>query len=86
MNLDDFIVQCDHLHDTPSREDGCPQDLEEDLRIAGCDQIEAAADILELSDAVISTARVIFHRFFCGRSFIKEPTMVSDVHYISYFH
>ncbi len=31
MNLDDFIVQEDQLCNTPSREDGCPQDLEEDL-------------------------------------------------------
>ncbi len=77
MNLDDFIVQEEQLCNTPSREDGCPQDLEEDLRIAGCDQIETAGKLLELSQVVISTARVIFHRFFCGRSFIKIPIMVS---------
>lgn len=77
MNLDDFVIPEDKLFDTPSREDGCSKELEVDLRTAGCDQIQLTGRILKLPQASVSTAQVIFQRFFYVRSFVKFSLMVS---------
>ncbi len=86
MNLDNFIIPEDKLFDTPSREDGCPKELEVDLRTAGCDQIQLAGRILKLPQASVSTAQVIFQRFFYVRSFVKFSLMVSFVLFIIYIY
>ncbi|KAJ6488605.1 cyclin-like protein [Mycena vitilis] len=49
---------------TPSREDGIPQDLEEDLRAYGCKLIHQAGILLRQKQVAVATAQILFHRFW----------------------
>ena len=77
LHKDNVMIPQERLRSTPSSEDGCPEDLEMDLRIAGCDQILKAGLMLELPQVAMSTAQVLFHRFFYARSFVKHSLLVS---------
>ncbi|KAJ7043209.1 cyclin-like protein [Mycena alexandri] len=49
---------------TPSREDGIPQDLEDDLRAYGCKLIHQAGILLRQKQVAVATAQILFHRFW----------------------
>ncbi|KAJ7445731.1 cyclin-like protein [Mycena galericulata] len=49
---------------TPSREDGIPEDLEEDLRAYGCKLIHQAGILLRQKQVAVATAQILFHRFW----------------------
>jgi len=49
---------------TPSRRDGVPLSLEEELCVFGCQQIQQAGTLLRLPQAAMSIAQVLFRRFW----------------------
>ncbi|KAJ7273224.1 cyclin-like protein [Mycena rebaudengoi] len=49
---------------TPSREDGVPEDLEEDLRAYGCKLVHQAGILLRQKQVAVATAQILFHRFW----------------------
>ncbi|KAJ7168231.1 cyclin-like protein [Mycena crocata] len=49
---------------TPSREDGIPQDLEEDLRAYGCKLVHQAGILLKQKQVAVATAQILFQRFW----------------------
>lgn len=55
----DEQIQC-----TPSKRDGIPTDVEEEVRVYACRQIQQAGILLRLPQAAMATAQVILHRFW----------------------
>ncbi|CDZ97871.1 Cyclin L [Phaffia rhodozyma] len=49
---------------TPSREDGIPQDLEDDLRTYGAQLIQEAGRLAKLPQVAMATAQILFQRFW----------------------
>ncbi|UZJ53932.1 hypothetical protein CBS101457_003252 [Exobasidium rhododendri] len=47
-----------------SRQDGVPADLEDELRVYGCQLIQQAGILLELPQVTMATAQVLFQRFW----------------------
>lgn len=66
---------------TPSRVDGVPPRLEEQLRVYGCQRIQQAGILLRLPQVTMSTAQMLFQRFWyvsSMRSFsVKDMVMGS---------
>ncbi|KAI0797862.1 cyclin-like protein [Abortiporus biennis] len=52
------------IEKTPSREDGIPQNLEEDLRAYGCKLISQAGILLKQKQVAVATAQILFQRFW----------------------
>ena len=77
LSQDNCIIPNERLRNTPSAKDGCPHDLEVDLRIVGCEHIQTAGALLRLPQVAMSTAQVLFQRFFYSKSVIKYNMMVS---------
>lgn len=77
LSLDNCIIPNERLRNTPSSKDGCPHDLEVDLRIVGCEHIQTAGTLLRLPQVAMATAQVLFQRFFYSKSLIKYNMMVS---------
>ena len=77
MNRNKFVLTDEMFDNTPSRKDGCPVDLEVDLRNAGCDQIQVAGEMLNIPHTVRATAQVLFQKFYYVQSFLKFSVLVS---------
>ena len=73
----DHIIPEERLQNSPSRKDGCPCELEVELRILGCEVIQTTGKLLDLPQVAMSTAQVLFQRFFYARSFVKYSMTVS---------
>ncbi|KAF8660537.1 hypothetical protein HU200_057641 [Digitaria exilis] len=69
--IDTFYLTDEQLLDSPSRKDGIDEDTETALRVYGCDLIQESGILLRLPQAVMATAQVLFHRFYCKRSFVR---------------
>ncbi|KAJ6767889.1 CYCLIN [Salix koriyanagi] len=54
-----------------SRKDGIDEATETTLRIYGCDLIQESGILLKLPQAVMATGQVLFHRFYCKKSFAR---------------
>uniref|UniRef100_A0A8C2KXE0 Cyclin L1 n=1 Tax=Cyprinus carpio TaxID=7962 RepID=A0A8C2KXE0_CYPCA len=52
--------------------DGLDCETETDLRILGCELIQAAGILLRLPQVAMATGQVLFQRFFYSKSFIKH--------------
>ncbi|CAM8941686.1 unnamed protein product [Rhodiola kirilowii] len=59
------------MEETPSRKDGIDNETETTLRIYGCDLIQESGILLRLPQAVMATGQVLFHRFYCNKSFAR---------------
>ncbi|KAL9689400.1 hypothetical protein QQ045_009785 [Rhodiola kirilowii] len=68
---DDFYLTNEQLEETPSRKDGIDNETETTLRIYGCDLIQESGILLRLPQAVMATGQVLFHRFYCKKSFAR---------------
>ena len=77
LTLDNCIVPNERLYNTPSSKDGCPHDLEVQLRIVGCEYIQTAGVLLCLPQVAMATAQVLFQRFFYSKSLVKYNMTVS---------
>ncbi|KAJ4818379.1 Cyclin family protein [Rhynchospora pubera] len=69
--IDTFYLTDEQLKDSPSRKDGIDEETETTLRIYGCDLIQESGILLRLPQVVMATGQVLFHRFFCKKSFAK---------------
>ncbi|ERN16839.1 cyclin-L1-1 isoform X2 [Amborella trichopoda] len=67
--IDTFYVTEEQLRNSPSRKDGIDEQTETTLRIYGCDLIQESGILLRLPQAVMATGQVLFHRFYCKKSF-----------------
>ncbi|WVZ87204.1 hypothetical protein U9M48_033883 [Paspalum notatum var. saurae] len=69
--IDTFYLTDEQLRDSPSRKDGIDEATETALRVYGCDLIQESGILLKLPQAVMATAQVLFHRFYCKKSFVR---------------
>ncbi|GAB2293247.1 Cyclin-L1-1 [Dionaea muscipula] len=69
--IDTFYLTDEQLKDSPSRKDGIVEETETTLRIYGCDLIQECGILLKLPQAVMATGQVLFHRFYCKKSFAR---------------
>ncbi|GMP60650.1 hypothetical protein CsSME_00023419 [Camellia sinensis var. sinensis] len=69
--IDTFYLTDEQLQNSPSRKDGINEATETTLRIYGCDLIQESGILLKLPQAVMATGQVLFHRFYCKKSFAR---------------
>lgn len=69
--IDTFYLTDEQLQNSPSRKDGIDELTETTLRIYGCDLIQESGILLRLPQAVMGTGQVLFHRFYCKKSFAR---------------
>lgn len=69
--IDTFYLTDEELNNSPSRKDGIDEATEVNLRIYGCDLIQECGILLKLPQAVMASGQVLFHRFYCKKSFAK---------------
>ncbi|KAK3011145.1 hypothetical protein RJ639_011089, partial [Escallonia herrerae] len=69
--IDTFYLTDEQLQNSPSRKDGIDEATETALRIYGCDLIQESGILLKLPQAVMATGQVLFHRFYCKKSFLR---------------
>ncbi|XP_010914382.1 cyclin-L1-1 isoform X2 [Elaeis guineensis] len=69
--IDTFYLTDEQLNKSPSRKDGIDEATETTLRIYGCDLIQESGILLRLPQAVMATGQVLFHRFYCKKSFAR---------------
>ncbi|CAE7189338.1 unnamed protein product [Rhizoctonia solani] len=65
------------ISQTPSRSDGIPKEIEEGLRAYGCKLIQQAGLLLKQNQVAMSTAQILFQRFWYVTSF--KQFSVSDI-------
>lgn len=58
------LATLEQIENTPSRQDGIPAELEEDLRIYGCKLISEAGVLLNQKQVAVATAQILFQRFW----------------------
>ncbi|KAJ4467472.1 cyclin-L1 [Lentinula edodes] len=58
------LASLSQIEKTPSRADGIPEDLEEDLRAYGCKLIHEAGILLKQKQVAVATAQILFQRFW----------------------
>ncbi|KAG8932167.1 hypothetical protein FRC02_001584 [Tulasnella sp. 418] len=58
------LASLSQISKSPSREDGIPQEMEEDLRAYGCKLIQQAGILLKQNQVAMATAQVLFQRFW----------------------
>jgi hypothetical protein len=71
-----FQVTDDQLQQSPSRDAGFDEQAETYLRLYGCELIQEAGILLRLPQVVMATGQVLFHRFYCKKSFKECPLEV----------
>ncbi|XP_022972920.1 cyclin-L1-1-like isoform X2 [Cucurbita maxima] len=69
--IDTFYLTDEQLTNSPSRKNGIDEATETSLRIYGCDLIQEAGILLKLPQAVMATGQVLFHHFYCKKSFAR---------------
>ncbi|GJU93344.1 cyclin-L1-1-like protein isoform X1 [Tanacetum coccineum] len=69
--IDTFYLTDEQLQETPSRKDGIDEATETTLRIYGCDLIQESGILLKVPQQVMATGQVLFHRFYCKKSFVR---------------
>ncbi|OQR66849.1 cyclin-L2-like, partial [Tropilaelaps mercedesae] len=72
-----WIYSSEQLASTPSLQDGLDVELEADLRFIGCELIQQASGLLRLSHAVVTTAQMLFHRFYVRQSFFVHSFKIA---------
>ncbi|KAF9612877.1 hypothetical protein IFM89_004293 [Coptis chinensis] len=69
--IDTFYMTDEQLKNSPSRKDGIDESTETTLRIYGCVLIQESGILVKLIQSVMATAQVLFHRFYCKKSFAR---------------
>ncbi|QCE07383.1 cyclin T [Vigna unguiculata] len=69
--IDTFYLTDEQLANSPSRKDGIDEATETTLRIYGCDLVQESGILLRLPQSVMATGQVLFHRFYCKKSFAR---------------
>ncbi|XP_069774304.1 cyclin-L2-like isoform X5 [Narcine bancroftii] len=73
LTLENCLISEEKLSLTASVSDGLDPQVETDLRIVGCELIQAAGILLKLPQVAMATGQVLFQRFFYSKSFVKHP-------------
>ncbi|KAF8606462.1 cyclin-like protein [Ceratobasidium sp. AG-I] len=71
------LASLSQITQTPSRADGIPDDVEEGMRAYGCKMIQQAGLLLKQNQVAMSTAQILFQRFWYVTSF--KQFSVSDI-------
>ncbi|KAF5391767.1 hypothetical protein D9757_001777 [Collybiopsis confluens] len=58
------LASLSQISQSPSRADGIPDDLEEDLRAYGCKLIHEAGVLLKQKQVAVATAQILYQRFW----------------------
>ncbi|TCD60921.1 hypothetical protein EIP91_009294 [Steccherinum ochraceum] len=58
------LASLEQIEKSPSRQDGIPAELEEDLRAFGCKLIHQAGVLLKQKQVAVATAQILFQRFW----------------------
>ncbi|XWS56466.1 hypothetical protein CRYUN_Cryun09bG0087700 [Craigia yunnanensis] len=85
--IDNFYLTDEQLKNSPSRKDGLDEATETTLRIYGCDLIQESRILLKLPQAVMAAGQVLFHRFYCKKSFARfdvKPNFFVVFHRMEY--
>ncbi|KYQ92932.1 cyclin [Tieghemostelium lacteum] len=61
----------DEIKNSTSRKDGISVEIEDNLRRYGAEIIQEGGILLQIPQATIASAQIIFHRFYCRNSFKK---------------
>lgn len=69
--VDTFYLTDEELRNSPSVKDGIDEVTEVKLRIYGCQLIQETGILLKLPQVVMATGQVLFHRFYCKKSFVE---------------
>jgi len=77
MSLLNPLASAAQASHSPSRADGIPRALEDELRVWGCRLIQDAGTLLRLPQAVMASAQLLFQRFWYVSSFRDFSTRVS---------
>ncbi|KAM3824175.1 cyclin-L2 isoform 2-T2 [Vipera latastei] len=72
LTLDNCLLPEETLRFTPSRSNGLDAETEAQLRITGCELVQAAGILLRLPQVAMATGQVLFQRFFYTKSFVKH--------------
>ncbi|XP_074831488.1 cyclin-L2 isoform X1 [Natator depressus] len=86
ITLENCLLPDDALRFTPSMGSGLDPDTETQLRVTGCELIQAAGILLRLPQVAMATGQVLFQRFFYTKSFVKhsmEHVSMACVHLAS---
>lgn len=71
-----FILSATEVEQSPSRRDGVSKEIENQLRLYGCELIQEGGCLLRKPQVVMATGQVLFHRFFCKQSMVKFSVKV----------
>lgn len=86
LSLENCILPAEQLCRTPSTEHGLSLETEEQLRIRGCEMIQAAGILLRLPQVAMATGQILFQRFYYCKSFVRhcaETVAMACVHLAS---
>ncbi|XP_048375035.1 cyclin-L2 isoform X1 [Sphaerodactylus townsendi] len=86
ITLENCLLPDDALRFTPSMGSGLEAETEAQLRVTGCELIQAAGILLRLPQVAMATGQVLFQRFFYTKSFVKhsmEHVSMACVHLAS---
>ncbi|XP_071781993.1 cyclin-L2-like [Centroberyx gerrardi] len=86
LTLDYCQLPPERLQRSPSAEHGLSTDTEEQLRMRGCEMIQAAGILLRLPQVAMATGQVLFQRFYYCKSFVRhcaEMVAMACVHLAS---
>ncbi|OWK55790.1 Cyclin-L1 [Lonchura striata] len=72
ITLENCLLPEHTLRFTPSMSSGLDADTETELRVTGCELIQAAGILLRLPQVAMATGQVLFQRFFYTKSFVKH--------------
>ncbi|XP_048110807.1 cyclin-L2-like [Alosa alosa] len=86
LTLENCLLPAEQLSQTPSAEHGLSGETEEQLRISGCERIQAAGILLRLPQVAMATGQILFQRFYYCKSFVRhcaETVAMACVHLAS---
>ena len=63
-----LVFSREQLEQTPSKKDGFDGEKEERTRLKGCEIVQGVLTLCGVDRAVICTAHIYLHRYYCQRS------------------
>merc|ERR550539_2311929 len=73
LDISNSVLPYEKLNQTPSSNDGLPDEIEMQIRSLGCEMIQLAGKLLKLPQVAMATGCVLFQRFYYAKSFIRIP-------------
>merc|ERR1712226_35205 len=73
LDISNSVLPYEKLNQSPSSNDGLPDDVEIQIRSLGCELIQLAGKLLKLPQVAMATGCVLFQRFFYAKSLVRYP-------------